>query len=65
MTPTEINLNLDQARRKTALILQEHIKPIETHYLKEHGFFYPKLRNIEEIIELLDAAMDETKRARQ
>ena len=65
MTTTEINLNLDQARRKIALVIQEHINPIEAHYMENAWNNRAKLPRIEQIIELLDAAMDETKRARQ
>ena len=65
MTPAEINLNLDQARRKIALVIQEHINPIEAHYMESAWNNRAKLPRIEQIIELLDAAMEETKRARQ
>ena len=65
MTNSEINLNLDQARRKIALIIQEHIDPIEAHYMVNAWHNRAKLPRIEQIIELLDAAMHETKRARQ
>ena len=63
MTPTEINLNLDQARRKIALIIQEHINPIETHYMENAKLF--DLSRAEQITLLLDKSIDEIERLRQ
>ena len=63
MTPTEINLNLDQARRKIALIIQEHINPIEAHYTESAKLF--DLSRVEQITLLLDKSMDEIERLRQ
>ena len=63
MTPAEINLNLDQARRKIALVIQEHINPIETHYTESAKLF--DLSRAEQITLLLDKSIDEIERLRQ
>lgn len=63
MTTSEINLSLDQARRKIALIIQEHIKPIEEHYMESANLF--DLSRVEQITLLLDKSMDEIERLRQ
>jgi len=64
MTPLQIDYNLDQARREMMMAF-ERINKIEAHYMQNTWHNRAKLPRIEQIIELLDAAMEETKRAIQ
>ena len=64
LNPLQIDYNLDQARREMMMAL-ERINKVEAHYMENVWHNRAKLPRIEQIIELLDAAMEEVKRARQ
>jgi len=63
MTNPEINLNLDQARRKIYLIIIDHIDLIETKLLDNAFDERKTLLHIENIVYHLNHAIEEIKRA--
>jgi len=63
MTNSEINLNLDQARRKIDLIIIDHIHPIEADLLDNAFDERKTLLYIENIVDHLNHAIEEIKRA--